>query len=218
MIAYFHIEQRTDEWLELKNGIIGGTLSKGLFKDTDTLFLQLAAEQIEGFDYSEEDSYLSADMQRGVDLEPEAKEKLIEYTKIQFIDCGFLQSESIPILGISPDGITKDLRFSCEIKCPGKKRHLETVISNDIPLDNVFQCIHYFTVNSKLEKHYFMSYRPENKLRPIFVKELTPESFVNIGTASKPKMVTIREAVTMARNEGKKIQDQINNTIESLKF
>jgi hypothetical protein len=218
MKAYFDLEQRTDEWLELKNGIIGGTLSKGLFKDTDTLFLQLAAEQIEGFDYSEEDSYLNSDMQRGVDLEPEAKEKLIEYTKIKFINCGFLQSESIPILGISPDGITECLRFSCEIKCPGKKRHLETILSNDIPLDNVFQCIHYFTVNTKLEKHYFLSYRPENKLRPMFVKELTRESIVNVGTNSKPKMITINDAVTMARNEGEKIQGQINETIESLKF
>jgi hypothetical protein len=218
MIAYFDIEQLSDKWHLMKHGKIGGSLAKGLYVKTDTLMYEIGAQLTEDYDFSNEEDYQSSAMQRGMDLQPQAIMELNKYTGLNFIECGWLQSEKIPIIGISPDGITEDLLYSCEIKCPGAKRHFETIANNEIPLDNLDQCIHYFTVNQKLVKHFFMSYRPESKLKKIFVKELTRESIVNIGTKSKPKIISINDASIIARSEAERIHKDINQLIENLKF
>jgi hypothetical protein len=157
-------------------------------------------------------------MVRGTELEPEARQYLNAYLGIYLIEAGWLQCEENEYLGISPDGITEDETISAEIKCPNSKKHLSTVRSNEIPNDNIHQCLHYFTVNPKLEKHYFLSYRPENIYKPSFVKELTRESVVNLGTKAKPVLKTIAEWVAIARSEATELKRQINSELDILKF
>jgi len=106
MIVYDKIEQRSEEWHELKHGKIGGTLSKGLFVKSDTLLNEILSQKLE--DYEPQDSYISSDMQRGIDLEPFALEALSKEIFVKFKQVGFLQNTAIPLLGISPDGISED--------------------------------------------------------------------------------------------------------------
>ena len=131
---------------------------------------------------------------------------------------GWLQCEENEYLGISPDGITECETISAEIKCPNSKKHLSTIRANEIPSDNIHQCLHYFTVNPKLEKHYFCSYRPENIYKPIFVKELTRDSIVNLGTKAKPVLKTISEWVLIAKLGAKELQEQIKTELNNLNF
>jgi len=65
---------------------------------------------------------------------------------------------------------------------------------------------------------YFCSYRPENIYKPIFVKELTLESIVNLGTKAKPILKTISEWVDIARNEANELAEQIEIELNKLKF
>jgi hypothetical protein len=187
MKVYKDIVQGSIEWHELKWGKIGGTLSKGLFVDSDTLLIDILSQRLEDFEPT--DSFENEAMQRGNELEPFAREYLQSYTGIQFNEVGWLQSEKNELLGISPDGISECERFSCEIKCLARKAHYSILLENEIPLDKIHQCVHYFTVNPKLEKHYFISFRPEAPKH--FIKELTLQSMVNIGTKARPKMMTI---------------------------
>jgi hypothetical protein len=187
MKVYKDIVQGTIEWHELKWGKIGGTLSKGLFVDSDTLLIDILSQRLEDFEPT--DSFENDAMQRGNELEPFAREYLQSYTGIQFDEVGWLQSEENELLGISPDGISECERFSCEIKCLSRKAHYAILLENEIPLDKIHQCVHYFTVNPKLEKHYFIAFRPEAPKH--FIKELTLQSVVNIGTKARPKMMTI---------------------------
>lgn len=216
MIAHYEIKQGTPEWHEIRWGKLGGTLSKGLFVKGDTLLYDLLSEITEPFQL-EEDSFMSNDMLRGFELEPQARKLVSQYIGVDLIECGWLQCEEIPLLGISPDGISKDETVSAEIKCPAAKKHVTTICINTIPLDNIHQCIHYFTVNPKLERHYFCSYRPES-IKPLFVKELTRESMVNIGTNAKPVMVTVQDAVIKAKAEAVIIQEQIESKLTELNF
>jgi len=216
MIRINDIEQGTSEWHETRYRKVGGSTAKGLFVKSDTLKIELLGQFFESFNYVE--GYISDDMARGNLLEPFAVDELNKYTGLEFNDAGWLQCEEIPLLGISPDGITNDNKFSCEIKCPARKKHTETILKDAIPLDNLHQCLHYFVINPELEKHYFASYRPENKIKPLFVKELTNDSIINLGTIKKPQLLTIKEWVEIAKQHAKELQISIDESIKQLEF
>jgi hypothetical protein len=216
MIARYDIEQHSEDWHKARYAKIGGTLSKGLFVKSDTLLEDVLSEICEEFDLKE--NYQSFDMQRGSELEPEARKALNAYLGIELKEVGWLQCEENEYIGISPDGITDCQTISAEIKCPNSKKHLKTILTNEIPSDNIHQCLHYFTVNPKLEKHYFCSYRPENIYKPIFVRELTRDSLVNLGTKAKPVLKTISEWVAIAKNESLELKKQIEIELNKLKF
>ena len=216
MIAHFNVEQQTEEWFRLKWAKIGGTRAKQLFVKTDTLLIDLLAEVTEPFDMDYE-GYTSDDMQRGIELEPVARRAASKYIGKTLIECGWLESESNPLFGISVDGITADFKTTAEIKCPGAKRHLATCLNDEIPLDNIDQSIHYFTVNKHCEEHYFISFRPES-IKPMFVKRLTRDSLVNIGTKSKPVMVSVQSAVDKSKKREVELQKEIKESINKLKF
>jgi hypothetical protein len=215
MIAKWHIVQGTEEWHKERYAKIGGSTSKGLFVDSETLMDSLLAEHLEEYDSDSEDGYSTADMQRGVELEPMARLKLEEYTGFKFLECGWMQSEVCSLLGISPDGISEDLTMSCEIKCPAKKKHTQTIRSKQIPADNIHQCLHYFTVNPKLETHYFVSFRPESKY-PLFVKSITRNSVIDLGTKAKPQEKTVSEWVKIALANATLLEQKIKQELLNL--
>jgi len=217
MKAFFNIEQGSTEWFEIKHGKIGGTRAKELFVKSDTLFYKLLAESVEPFDEDYEEVFKSDAMERGCELEPQARIELEKYTGHKFLECGWIQSEN-ELMGISPDGISECLTIQCEIKCPQPIAHLKMCVSDSIPLEYINQCVHAFTVNEKLEKLYFCSYRQECTLKPLFVKELNRNSLVNNGTAAKPVMVLISDLVRISFREAEFLQEQIKTTIEQLKF
>jgi hypothetical protein len=214
MINHKEIEQGTIEWFQLKWGKIGGTLAKGLFVKSDTLFLEILSQKLEEFEPT--DSYSSESMDNGKFNEPFAREYLQTYTGVEFLETGWLQSEKNELIGISPDGITEDEKISCEIKCLGRKKHLSVLLDNDIPLAHIHQCIHYFTVNPKLEKLYFISFRHESVKH--FIKELTLESIVNIGTKSKPKLMTVEAARDYAIELADELLIKINKEKDNISF
>lgn len=216
MKAYFDVEQNSLDWHLLRHGRIGGTSSSGLFVKSDTLFYELLAEKTERYNEEQEERWLSDDMQRGKDLEPEAREVLKKRIGVDLLECGWIQSD-IDLLGISPDGISNCLTIQCEIKCPGAKKHLRTCLEDVIPLDNINQCIHAFAVNPMLEVLYFMSYRPES-IKPIFIKELRRNDEINIGTKAKPILKSVAECVKIIHDEANKLQQQLTETINKLNF
>ena len=212
MITRYDIEQRTEEWHEIKHAKIGGTRSGTQEK---TLLPEIIAELTEPFAGGDE-GFTSSAMQRGVDLEPIAREALEAELFIQFKECGWLQSDVNDLLGISPDGISEDETIMCEIKCPSAKKHMEQVLSKEILPDYVDQLIHAFVVNDKLEKHYFVSFRPENTKKPLWYRELTLDSEVNVGTLARPVMAKISDEVKKRLEAWKAFRVKVYETIEGL--
>lgn len=209
-----NIKQKSLEWHQIKWGKIGGTLAKGLFVKSDTLFINLLHQHIEEFEMH--DSYENDAMERGAELEPFAIEYLEKYLNIKFNATGWLQSDENELLGISPDGITDDETECCEIKCFGGKKHTEIIHEDAIPLDNAHQLVHYFVVNAKLEKLHFFCYRPESKKN--FYKCLTLESEINLGTNAKPVVKKISEFVLEARKQAGILKLLLAVAISKLEF
>ena len=205
MKKYTEFEQKSLEWHEIKWGKIGGSASAGLLKPSETLFIDILSQQNEEFE--PESDYTSDAMERGNELEPFARQYLESYFNVSFEVPAWIQCEENRLLGISPDGLTADNRFACEIKCFGRKKHWEILLKNEIPYDNVPQLVHYFTVIPDLESLYFISFRPESEKH--FIKELTRETLVNIGTNAKPVMKSISDAVSIAKENAKTLLNRI---------
>lgn len=234
MINHKDVQQNSIEWFEIKWGKIGGTLSKGLFVDSDTLFLDILSQHIEEFE--PEESFDNSHTIRGKEMEPFAFEYVSKYTGIDFKPSGWLQSEESELLGISPDGISECERFATEIKCLARKAHTSILIENTTPKDKIPQIVHYFTVNTKLEKLWFIAYRPES-IKP-FIEEFTRDSVVDIGWKKKievevigakglpikPKIETVTDWRTIdewskiAIENAKELEVKIKETINKLKF
>jgi hypothetical protein len=233
MVNHKEIKQNTIEWHEIKWRKIGGTLSKGLFIDSDTLFLELLSQHIEEFEPSE--GFENEAMQRGKELETFALEYISTYTGIDFQLTGWLQSKH-KLLGISPDGLSECEKFATEIKCLSRKEHTKLLYENELPKDKLCQIIHYFTVNPKLEKLYFIAFRPES-IKP-YIVEFTKDSLIDLGWKNdvevevigakglpikpkiekRPDIKKISEWNKIAIQEADKLETKLIETINKLNF
>lgn len=212
MIARYDIEQRTVEWHEVKHGKIGGTRAGvGL----ETLLVEIVSELTEEYQIKD-DFFVSRAMQEGIDKEPDARQKFSAENFIDFLDCGWLQSEENDLLGISPDGISKDETIMCEIKCPEAKKYTKQLLSKDILKEYNDQLVHAFLVNPKLETHYFVMYRPENLYKNLWHKKLKKDSLLQIGTEKNPLYKSIAELVEIKRAEYYWLKCEITCVLEML--
>lgn len=138
-------EQRSDEWFEMRRGKftasdIDRMLGKEGLKMTndaiETYCEEKAVELVFGKD--EEDSFQSADMIRGVMLEPLAFRKFQELKLLEFLsveECSFFPFGDSA--GASPDGIVSD--DAClEIKCPRPKKFFNLVRKGYEAIDKVY--------------------------------------------------------------------------------
>jgi len=212
--AHFDIRQGTEDWWRIKYGKVGGTHCKSLLGDPETLINHIGACMLEPFEM-EDEGYINAEMQRGNELEPLHRIEISKYAEVEFLECGWLQNEIIPIIGISPDGITKDLTIGWEGKAPGKVKHAATLYGGIIPIDNARQCVHYFSANKYLEKIYFSSFRPECNY-PLFVREATLDTVVNLGTPKTPVNKTVRDWVAIYQAAAITLQENVRIYNENL--
>lgn len=214
IIAYFDLEQGTENWHRIRYGKIGGVLAKSLLGKPETLINEIGSCNLEPFSL-EDEGFVNAAMQRGIDLEPQHRKEMAKYIgatlgipDFELHQCGWLQSTLIPILGISPDGISADLTIMFEGKCPGKNKHAATLYGGDIPDDNIDQCLHAFTVNPLLERLYFGSFRPECDY-PLFAKCLTRSSIVDLGSKAKPNCKPVSEWVQILQSAAIVLQENV---------
>src|SRR5690606_30943556 len=96
---------------------------------------QLVCERLTG---QVTESYKSAEMQRGIDLESEARMMYELETFSLVTECGFYIAPDIPESGSSPDGLVGDSGL-IEIKCPNTSTHIETLLSDKIDTKYLYQ-------------------------------------------------------------------------------
>lgn len=146
---YKNVVQGSDEWLELRRGLITASEMKLIITPTFKIanndkekahLYELAAQRITGY---VEPSYISDDMLRGYEDEIEARQLYSEcYHPVQEI--GFITSDRFGFtIGYSPDGVVGDNGL---IECKGRrqKHQLKTLIecveASIIPDEYIIQC------------------------------------------------------------------------------
>lgn len=144
-ISYHHdIVQGTDEWLQLRRGIITASEIKTLVtptgklanNDTSRKYLhQILAERV--YDGSEA-SFCNDDMMRGHLLEPFARSIYAEhFAPVE--QCGFIVRDYGSYrIGYSPDGLVGDDGL-IEIKSRLAKHHIASLLAGDVPAEHLPQ-------------------------------------------------------------------------------
>lgn len=121
-------DQRSDQWHQARLGKLTGsrvgdafaTIKKGEAASRRNLRLQLVLERLTG--RSQENGYVSPDMERGTLLEDDARAAYEAETGILVQSVGFVQHDEL-LAGCSPDGLPH--QGLIEIKCPKAATHLD---------------------------------------------------------------------------------------------
>lgn len=213
MKTYPNIEQGSLEWHQIRYGKVGGSTSKQLHVKSDTLLNELVSCRLEPFNPDNAEGFQNAAMQRGSELEPEARLALETATGLKFEEFGWLEMDGCQLMGISPDGLTSDMKIGCELKCPSRAVHTRYVREGVLPSDYIDQVVQFFAVNEKLEYVWFASFRPESDI-PLFKVRVGKGDEINVGTKSKPVIKTVGLHALDKRIIGFKLQGQIVAEVE----
>ena len=140
------IEQGTPEWFAARFGIVTAsvigqlvttkTLKPAVNDTSRTLTYLLAAERITGRVVP---TFTNAAMERGNLDEPIARDKYSEH-HAPVTEVGFMVREFSGFrIGYSPDGLVGSDGL-IEIKSREPKKHLATILADEVPAENMAQC------------------------------------------------------------------------------
>ena len=199
--VYEDLEQGTDEWLAARCGIatasvVGQLITPKTVKpaanDTSrALVMTLVAERITGY---VEPIQPNRDMERGTLSEPFARDIYAEHYE-PVTELGFMVRDfGTYRIGFSPDGLVGDDGL-IEIKSPRQKKHLSTILADEVPLEYMAQCQAGLLVSGR-EWIDFLSY---NGGMPLWRKRVTPD---------EKWFTAIREAVEQFENTAAEMYDR----------
>jgi hypothetical protein len=169
VIRIHRIEQRTQEWFALRAGKLTASVADALYAKLKSggepaarrdLRIALAIESITGQPI-DTDGFVSKDMQRGIDLEPEGCAAVEAATGELLEHVGFVERLDRPA-GFSPDGLVLDgerIRGVLQLKCPKSATHIGYIRDGILPADYRPQVLHELWA-SGAEFHEFVSYDP----------------------------------------------------------
>jgi len=134
--VYDQIEQGTEEWLNLRLGKFTASKAQTIQANgsgLDTLCLVKVIEILTG---TREQNYVSADMERGNELEPSARNLYEIQTGNIVNQVGFIELDEW--IGCSPDGLVGEDGMT-EFKCPSDIVFLKYMLSKKINMGYYWQ-------------------------------------------------------------------------------
>lgn len=141
-------DQRTDEWRQARVGMLTASCAADMMATIKTgeaaarrdLRLRLVVERLTG--QSQEDGYVNAAMQRGIDKECDALAAYEALTGNLVSPVGFLAHDTLPT-GCSPDGQIDNFTGLLELKCPKSATHLSYLRTpGRVPKEYLHQIVH----------------------------------------------------------------------------
>lgn len=155
--------QRSPEWYQDRLGYVGGSRAGDVIAEIKTgeaaarrdLRTQLVCEILTN---KPQDQPIigNADIDRGVELEPQARTQYEWETGMIVTEVGFIKHDTLRA-GASVDGLVES--GFIEIKCPRPANHLATLKSGKVPSKNMPQILHNLFITER-EFCDFISYCP----------------------------------------------------------
>lgn len=155
------VEQGSEEWHKIREGKFTSSKInklmgiKGLGEIGKNYSFELACELFQGRNVN--DSFLSYDMQNGIDTEPFAFDQFQLNKDFEFLEarkCGFFELNKDT--GSSPDGIISN-GYNLEIKCPKPNKLFRLVYDGVIDKEYIDQVQHQMLCTGA-ENSYFFNY------------------------------------------------------------
>lgn len=131
------MQQRSDEWLDIRAGIFTGSEVhklmgvKGLGQTGESYAFKKACNIV--FGRNLEDDFVSFDIKRGIELEPVAFELFKSMSFEEVKECGFFTHGQN--FGVSPDGLIGK-NGVLEIKCPKPDKFFNLIKNGKIAIDS----------------------------------------------------------------------------------
>lgn len=140
-------EQRSNEWFMARLGRLTGSRAADIVASIKSgeaaarrdLRAQLVVERLT--QTLQEDTFVNASMQRGIDCEPAAFAAYESLTGEVAQRTGFLAHNTLAI-GCSLDGHVGDFEGICEFKCPKSATHLRYLRTGGLPSEYLPQILH----------------------------------------------------------------------------
>lgn len=160
-------EQRSDEWYACRQLKLSASKSSVIIangKGLETYCKELVTEFLSD---NNEEHYINEQMQRGIELEPVARELANELFNVKYEEIGFCELDNR--CGASPDGVIYNngkIEKLIEIKCPNNNRFVEQILSDKPFIEYIYQmqmqmlvtgateCL-YFAYNQNIKPYYF---------------------------------------------------------------
>ena len=133
-IYHYDIIQRSDEWFSIRKGKFTASNAQSIGnqgKGLETYIWQVLTKKYsDGFDYD----YKNDDIQRGVELEEQAK-MVYEIEKEPVTTVGFIEMDEY--VGCSPDGLIGD-EGGIEIKCPNDTNYMKLLLQGERAIESKY--------------------------------------------------------------------------------
>ena len=147
MFNVIECAQKTPEWFAARAGRLTGsrasdmlsTIKSGEAAARRDYRMQLVCERLTG--QPQEDGYVNAAMQRGIDLEPAALAAYESLTGSVVVRTGFLAHRAHRA-GCSLDGSVDDFQGIVEVKCPKSSTHVGYLREGVVPRGYLAQITH----------------------------------------------------------------------------
>lgn len=173
---HLNVDQRSDEWHNLRFGRVGGSESEALMvkgksaHGLGTAAISMLYDKVWEIKTSTpaKEHFVNDAMQRGIDLEGEA---IYVYQNQNFetvTNCGYITNSDKKYAGYSPDGLLGEDGL-IEIKCPGSREYIRTLIEGDIPKKYQAQMQWGMMLTGRSFCNYIV-YNPDFRSNPIVVK------------------------------------------------
>ena len=139
------------------------------------MLYKLAGEKVLG---EKEEGYTNGAMQRGIELEPEARALFELITELGVKEVGLCYYDERRDRSCSPDGLVETgmtLMDGLEIKCPELQTHVEYLIAKKLPTKYIQQVQGSLYITG-LERWNFFSYYPG--MKPLHIVVERDEIFI----------------------------------------
>ena len=174
-LIILNCEQGSEAWHQARLGIPTASqfdrivTASGTARKQATGYLAgLLAEYITG---QAEDGYQSADMQRGIELEPAARAYYELESGHDVIQVGGVYLDESKTVMASPDGLIAGMRRGLEIKCPKLATHIRYILEDALPTQYVLQVQGGMWVTG-YDEWDFVSYCPDYAAQPIYIQTI----------------------------------------------
>lgn len=171
-----NVEQKTPEWFALRTEYpltaseaqAIGNQGKGL----ETLVWEKLAEK---YSVGDKDKYTNKDLERGIELEPLARDMYELQTGNKVATLGFVTNHKISkVGGVSPDGKIIEQNGLIEIKCFEDKKHFKNIV-NGLEIESQYmwqmQMQMLFTETEFVD---FVTYNPNYK-ESLLIQRVYPD-------------------------------------------
>ncbi len=166
----YEFQQYSPEWYAVRLGHVtascfGKAIAGGQGKTRKAYMIDLVAERMTE---ESQNGYSNAVMQRGSEVEPQAREYYEQLNGCEVRQIGFVERDED--VGCSPDGLVGDDGMT-QFKCPNSSTHIAIIIAGKMPMTHIPQVQGEMWVADR-QWNDFVSYDPRVKRRPYFCQRI----------------------------------------------